>query len=60
MCAEHLEVGRARDHRLDALGLRCAREVCRDRPDSHDVVEDVGAIAVVEELRRGEPGVFDA
>ena len=49
--AEHVEVRRAREQRLDALGLIDLGEVGVDRPDAGDAVEQPAAIAIVEQLR---------
>ena len=43
--AEHREVVRVDQRRLDALGLVGLGQVGADRPDAGDVVEDAGARA---------------
>ena len=58
--AEHLEVGRAGEHGLDPLGLRCAGQVRRDHPDPDDVLEQIGTVAIVGTVRGRESGVRDA
>ena len=55
--AEHVEVRRAREQHLDALGLVHLGQVGVDRPHAGDGFEDAAPIAVVDQLRLRESQV---